>query len=154
MASKQLLVICLKFQNMCTAQIKFVMKFQIFLVWTYLIEYFIKVIGHKFSNLFSLGNLKTIHCWNFKMASWPLRWKCVVSNKITISLNILTNISRNVDFQLHSSLCWMPTSKKISSCGLIPPQNASYCLRSLNHHHGAEESRAKIDQSTQRLNKA
>ena len=40
------------------------------------------------------------------MASKPLRWVYVVTNKITISLSILTNIIRIVDFRLLSSLCW------------------------------------------------
>ena len=94
-------------------------------IWSYLLK--TKLMDTKFSDSFvytsnydiftSLGNLKTIICWKSKIASQPLRWVYVVTNEIPISLSILTNIIRIVDFRFLSSLCWMSTSKKISSCG-------------------------------------
>ena len=51
----------------------------------------------------SLGNLKTIHCGNPKWRrSHYDGYMSIVTNKITISLNTLTNIIRSVDIRLLS----------------------------------------------------
>ena len=64
-----------------------------------LILYHLIVLFTPFIIYASLGNLKTIYCWKSKMGSQPLGWVYVVTNKITISLNIFTNIIRSVDFR-------------------------------------------------------